>query len=251
MYKRQVNQFVFIFNLLIFGAVSAAGIFTAQYHGIGNREGKMYTFRFKLLINTGAALLGIAVLVIFRERLISLFLHQGEANGDLALTLRLSKNYLRIIPVSYTHLSDELLTLFSTYMTDTNQARVRENDNYENFAEMIYNYNEIKENYETDSEEYQNAYMELLYTLWRNKAVSELYEPGSTFKIITTSMAFEENVITPNTVFTCYDPYSVEGTKIHCHKRGGHGTHEYSYMLQQSCNPTLIQVCLLYTSRCV
>ena len=38
-----VNQFVFIFNLLIFGAVSAAGIFTAQYHGIGNREGKMYT----------------------------------------------------------------------------------------------------------------------------------------------------------------------------------------------------------------
>ena len=92
-----VNQFVFIFNLLIFGAVSAAGIFTAQYHGIGNREGKMYTFRFKLLINTGAALLGIAVLVIFRERLISLFLHQGEANGDLVLTLRLSKNYLRII----------------------------------------------------------------------------------------------------------------------------------------------------------
>ena len=92
-----VNQFVFIFNLLIFGAVSAAGIFTAQYHGIGNREGKMYTFRFKLLINTGVALLGIAVLVIFRERLISLFLHQGEANGDLVLTLRLSKNYLRII----------------------------------------------------------------------------------------------------------------------------------------------------------
>lgn len=58
-------------------------------------------------------------------------------------------------------------------------------------------------------------------------------------------MAFEENIITPNTVFTCYDPYSVEGTKIHCHKRGGHGTHEYRYMLQQSCNPTLIQVAQL------
>ena len=142
-------------------------------------------------------------------------------------------------------LSDELLTPFSTYMSDVNQARVRENDNYENFAEMIYNFTQIKENYEAGSDEYQNAYMELLYTLWRNKAVSELYEPGSTFKIITTSMAFEENIITPNTVFTCYDPYSVEGTKIHCHKRGGHGTHEYRYMLQQSCNPTLIQVAQL------
>ena len=39
-----VNQFVFVFNLLIFGAVSAAGIFTAQYHGIGDTEGERYTF---------------------------------------------------------------------------------------------------------------------------------------------------------------------------------------------------------------
>lgn len=56
-------------------------------------------------------------------------------------------------------LSDELLTPFSTYMSDVNQARVRENDNYENFAEMIYNFTQIKENYEAGSDEYQNAYM--------------------------------------------------------------------------------------------
>ena len=52
-----VNQFVFIFNLLIFGASSAAGIFTAQYHGYGDHEGVRSTARFKLLINTAASVL--------------------------------------------------------------------------------------------------------------------------------------------------------------------------------------------------
>lgn len=117
-----VNQFVFIFNLLIFGAVSAAGIFTAQYHGIGNREGKMYTFRFKLLINIGAALLGIAVLVIFREKLISLFLHQGEAKGDLALTLSLSKKYLGIILIGL--IPYAVSQVYASTMRETDQTVV-------------------------------------------------------------------------------------------------------------------------------
>lgn len=129
-----VNQFVFIFNLLIFGAVSAAGIFTAQYHGIGNREGKMYTFRFKLLINTGAALLGIAVLVIFRERLISLFLHQGEANGDLVLTLRLSKNYLRIILIGLIPYS--VSQVYASTMRETDQTVVPSRGLYQFYIEL-------------------------------------------------------------------------------------------------------------------
>lgn len=92
-----VNQFIFIFNLLIFGAISAAGIFTAQYHGLGDREGEKYTFRFKFLINLVAAVLGIAVFACFDEQLISLFLHTGEATGDLSKTLSEGQIYLTVM----------------------------------------------------------------------------------------------------------------------------------------------------------
>ncbi len=92
-----VNQFIFIFNLLIFGAISAAGIFTAQYHGNNDVEGEKYTFRFKFFINIAAAAIGILVFSVFDEALISLFLHSGSTEGDLALTLEYGKNYLRIM----------------------------------------------------------------------------------------------------------------------------------------------------------
>lgn len=92
-----VNQFVFIFNLLIFGAVSAAGIFTAQYHGRGDTEGVRSTFRFKVLITVIAALVCGAVLYLADDALISIFLYDGSAEGDLALTLSEGKDYLLIM----------------------------------------------------------------------------------------------------------------------------------------------------------
>ena len=73
-----VNQFVFVFNLLIFGAISAAGIFTAQYHGLGDTEGERHTFRFKFLINVIAAVLAILAFIALDDELISLFLHDGS-----------------------------------------------------------------------------------------------------------------------------------------------------------------------------
>lgn len=82
----------------------------------------MYTFRFKLLINIGAALLGIAVLVIFREKLISLFLHQGEAKGDLALTLSLSKKYLGIILIGL--IPYAVSQVYASTMRETDQTVV-------------------------------------------------------------------------------------------------------------------------------
>ena len=94
-----VNQFIFIFNLMIFGAVSAAGIFTAQYHGLGDRDGVRYTFRFKLLINLTAGVLGILAFGLFGESLINLFLHDGSAEGDLALTLSEGLGYLHVMLV--------------------------------------------------------------------------------------------------------------------------------------------------------
>lgn len=89
-----VNQFVFIFNLLIFGAVSAGGIFAAQYHGLGDVEGVRNTFRFKFASVFIFSILGIGVFLGFDEWLISTFLHSGSEGGtlDLALTLSEGKN---------------------------------------------------------------------------------------------------------------------------------------------------------------
>lgn len=94
-----VNQFIFIFNLLIFGAISAAGIFTAQYHGLGDVKGVQHTFRFKILINLIASVLGIAAFVLFDDQLIGWFLQMEEQASDLdpALALAFGKEYLLIM----------------------------------------------------------------------------------------------------------------------------------------------------------
>ena len=86
-----VNQFIFIFNLLIFGSIAAAGIYIAQYYGLKDEEGLRYSFRFKLLITLTAAVLGALVIFIFKEQLIGLFLHESDSAGDLALTLSYGK----------------------------------------------------------------------------------------------------------------------------------------------------------------
>jgi len=94
------------------------------------------------------------------------------------------------------------------------------------------------------TDEYREYYYTLLYGLWKNKAVSELYEPGSTSKIITTAMALEEKAVSFSDIFTCSGSYHVAGygSPIHCHKVSGHGTVSYAEGLQQSCNPILMQV---------
>lgn len=92
-----VNQFIFIFNLLIFGAISAAGIFTAQYHGHGDIEGVRATFRMKMLICISAGVLGIAAFALFGTNFINLFLHDGSVEGDLAQTLGFGLDYLHVM----------------------------------------------------------------------------------------------------------------------------------------------------------
>ncbi|MBQ7124907.1 MAG: stage V sporulation protein D, partial [Clostridia bacterium] len=95
-----------------------------------------------------------------------------------------------------------------------------------------------------DSTEYAKYQTELLYQLWRNKAVSELYEPGSTFKIVTTAMALEEGLVSLDENFYCSGKYYVEGYPypIHCHKTTGHGSVSFERGLQQSCNPILMSI---------
>ena len=93
-----VNQFVFIFYLLGFGALSAAGIFGAQFYGKGDTDGIRYCFRFKLMISVLIGLIGIAVFLLFDDELIRLFLHESESSAgiDLELTLSYGKEYLKI-----------------------------------------------------------------------------------------------------------------------------------------------------------
>ncbi|MBE6564976.1 MAG: PASTA domain-containing protein [Ruminococcaceae bacterium] len=98
--------------------------------------------------------------------------------------------------------------------------------------------------YEVGSEEYNAKYNELMFSTWNNKNVSWLYEPGSTFKIITASIALEENTSKLSDTFTCTGKAFVPGYSqpIHCHKTTGHGTQNFARALQQSCNPALIAI---------
>lgn len=80
----------------------------------------------------------------------------------------------------------------------------------------------------------------LLNKMWSNKALTFTYMPGSTFKIITTSMALETGVATLNDTFVCRGSLNVYGSIIHCHKVQGHGKLTFAGGLQQSCNPCMM-----------
>lgn len=94
------------------------------------------------------------------------------------------------------------------------------------------------------SEEYAKYKSELLYNMWNNKTISELYEPGSTFKPITAAMGMDLNLVHGTTMgYACPGYHIVGGRRISCHKTTGHGGgFSFAYGLQQSCNPTMMQL---------
>lgn len=95
----------------------------------------------------------------------------------------------------------------------------------------------------TDEEEKSAKRSELLNRQWRNKAVSDTYEPGSVFKIFTAAVALEEGFVTQNSTFTCNHTYIVAGNPYHCHdNKGGHGTQTLQQAMSNSCNPAFIQI---------
>ncbi len=79
---------------------------------------------------------------------------------------------------------------------------------------------------------------------WRNKAISDTYEPGSTFKIITLAMALEEGVVDMNSTFYCGGSVSVQGrnTPVKCWKSGGHGSQTLTQAVQHSCNVAFVNI---------
>lgn len=97
--------------------------------------------------------------------------------------------------------------------------------------------------YAQGSEEYTKEKQSLLLRMWSNKAITESYIPGSTFKVITASMALEEAVVSLTESITCKGYLTGPGGhNIHCHKRHGHGTLTFVEGIQQSCNPWLMTV---------
>lgn len=83
---------------------------------------------------------------------------------------------------------------------------------------------------------------ELLNRQWRNKAVSDTYEPGSVFKIVTAAIALEENLVNKNSSFYCSGVTTVAGRTYHCHKAGGHGSQNLLQAISNSCNPAFITI---------
>jgi len=112
------------------------------------------------------------------------------------------------------------------------------------------NYNTLSEAYQKKydlfigTEEERAAYKnKLLYEMWNNTIATQTYEPGSTFKIITSAIALEEGAISYETSsFQCKGACNVAGTTIHCHKVAGHGTQTFSEAIVNSCNPAFIQI---------
>lgn len=84
--------------------------------------------------------------------------------------------------------------------------------------------------------------MDELNNMWRNPCISDTYEPGSTFKIITAAAALEEGAVKLTDTFSCPGYIAVEDRKIRCHKAGGHGSETFVQGIMNSCNPVFITV---------
>lgn len=102
-----------------------------------------------------------------------------------------------------------------------------------------YNLNEpFTLNYETDETVTQDMWNQM----WRNYCISDTYEPGSTFKIVTATTAFEQGVLRVEDQFYCPGYYIVEDRRIRCHKVAGHGAETFREGIMNSCNPVFMQV---------
>lgn len=102
-----------------------------------------------------------------------------------------------------------------------------------------YNLNEpFTLNYETD----ETVTQDMRNQMWRNYCISDTYEPGSTFKIVTATTAFEQGVLRVEDQFYCPGYHIVEDRRIRCHKVAGHGAETFRDGIMNSCNPVFMQV---------
>ncbi len=135
--------------------------------------------------------------------------------------------------------------------TDGGNVIIMNPKNGDILAMATYPYYDLNNPYEPTSEEVKNMWSELdsnqkstyLQGIWRNKAIADTYEPGSTFKLVTTSAALEENIAEPDkkAVFSCTGNIEIAGTRIRCWRYyRPHGMQSLREALMNSCNPVFI-----------
>lgn len=102
---------------------------------------------------------------------------------------------------------------------------------------------DLNEPYALNAEQADDvSYNDALNHMWRNGCINDTYEPGSTFKIVTSTAAFEENVVQLSDTFSCPGYRVVEDRRIRCHKTTGHGGETFEQGFMNSCNPVFIDV---------
>lgn len=105
-----------------------------------------------------------------------------------------------------------------------------------------FNLNEPFELPEGTTYDSEDEKQELLNQMWRNGCINDTYEPGSTFKIITSSACLEEGVVDLDDTVVCPGYKIVEDRRIRCHKVGGHGAETFVEGVQNSCNPVFMEI---------
>lgn len=111
------NQLIFVFNLCIFGAVSGAGIFLAQFFGKGDSEGMKYSFRYKLYTAVLISALGVGVFLLLREPLIRAYLQGEGAAEDIAAAFTYAEDYLFVMLIGL--LPFALVQAYSSSLRET------------------------------------------------------------------------------------------------------------------------------------
>ena len=118
--------------------------------------------------------------------------------------------------------------------------------NLNNPSELVnpYDLAKLAEMEEEGASEEEIAQQKAIFreTQWKNKAVTELFYPGSIFKAVTCAAALEEEVVSMSSTFRCDAVYEVAGTKIRCWSAAGHGTVDLQQAITKSCNPSFIQI---------
>ena len=114
------NQLIFVFTLCVFGGLSGAGIFTAQFFGKGDNEGLRYSIRFKLYAILLIMAVGGAILIPFGEDLITLFLTENDTTADAAMTLLYGREYLKVAIIALVPMA--LTQVYANTLRETGQT---------------------------------------------------------------------------------------------------------------------------------
>lgn len=166
--------------------------------------------------------------------------HYVEKNLELAVTEHNVQNRAVCIVVEIK--TGRILAMASKGDFDPNEPLVIQNPMKANAIA------ELKAKWELDGLEtsqaaYYQALSEAQFEQWSNKAVTEPYEPGSVFKLITAAGALESGIVEPNIEhFYCPGYHMVAGNRIACWKSGGHGSITFGEAVKFSCNPTFIMI---------